>query len=30
VPLVFVSATGEVSFGTGSESVEDILEAAGV
>ena len=30
VPLVFVSATGEVSFGTGGESVDDILEAAGV
>lgn len=30
VPLVFVSATGEISFGTGAESVEDILEAAGV
>ena len=30
VPLVFVSATGEVSFRTGSESVQDILEAAGV
>ncbi len=30
VPLVFVSATGEVSFSTGAESVQDILEAAGV
>jgi thiol-disulfide isomerase/thioredoxin len=30
VPLIFVSATGEVSFSTGPESVEAILEAAGV
>lgn len=30
VPLVFVSAAGEISFSTGAESVEDILEAAGV
>ncbi|HYO43815.1 MAG TPA: hypothetical protein VES19_11515 [Candidatus Limnocylindrales bacterium] len=30
VPLIFVSPTGEVSFSTGAESVEAILEAAGV
>ena len=30
VPVVFVSATGEVSFGTGVESVDEIVEAAGV
>ncbi len=30
VPLIFVSRTGEVSFSTGPESVEAILEAAGV
>jgi thiol-disulfide isomerase/thioredoxin len=30
VPLIFVSAAGEVSFSTGPESVEAILEAAGV
>ncbi len=30
VPLIFVSRTGEVSFTTGPESVEAILEAAGV
>ncbi len=30
VPLIFVSAAGEVSFTTGPESVEKILENAGV
>jgi thiol-disulfide isomerase/thioredoxin len=30
VPLIVVSRTGEVSFSTGAESVEAILEAAGV
>lgn len=29
VPLVLVSASGEVSFGTGGESVDEILAAAG-
>ncbi len=29
VPLVFVSAAGEVSFGTGGESVDEILVAVG-